>query len=134
MLAGGRGGADGRELRGEGVRRAEVLAGDVLGLVGTVASTQCGHCTHLKPEIEKVAPLLGELGVAVGHVGENNQKLVNDFVVDHKTHMVSYPKLFVFLGQENLGQVPGGLRTAAQLYNWFKNEYKLAEAPQGEEL
>ena len=52
----------------------------------------------MKPEIEKVAPMLADLGVTVGHVGEDNKQLVNDFVVDHKTHMVSYPKLKVFLG------------------------------------
>jgi hypothetical protein len=72
--------------------------------------------------------MLNGLGVSVGHVGENNQKLVNDFVADHKTHMVSYPKLLVFLGEENMGQVPSGLRNAPQIYNWFKNEYNLKEA------
>lgn len=76
--------------------------------------------------------MLAELGVSVGHVGENNQRLVNDFVVDHKTHMVSYPKLFVFLGEEKLGEVPGGLRSAPQIYHWFKNEYKLTETAEVE--
>jgi len=62
----------------------------------------------------------------VGHVGEHNNQLVNDFVVDHKTHMVSYPKLFVFLGEENMGQVPGGLRSADQLLNYVKDTYNLS--------
>lgn len=86
---------------------------------------QCGHCTQLKPEIEKLAPLLAEYGVSIGHVGEGNRQLVNDFVVDHTTHMVSYPKLFVFLGEENMGPVPPGLRSAPQILNWFKNTYDL---------
>ena len=72
--------------------------------------------------------MLNELGVSVGHVGESNQRLVNDFVVDHTTHMVSYPKLFVFLGEEKLGEVPQGLRNAAQLFHWFKKEYNLEES------
>ena len=46
-----------------------------------------------------MAPRLKELGVSVGHVGEDNRELVDKFVVDHKTHMVSYPKLKVFLGE-----------------------------------
>ena len=46
--------------------------------------------------------MLAEYGVSVGHVDENNHDLVNDFVVDHKTHMVSYPKLLVFLGDEQM--------------------------------
>ena len=43
--------------------------------------------------------MLAALGISVGHVGENNPKLVDRFVVDHKTHMLSYPKLFVLYGQ-----------------------------------
>lgn len=70
----------------------------------------------------------------MGHVNEHNQKLVNDFVVDHTTHMVSYPKLFVFLGEEKLGEVPSGLRTSPQIYHWFKKEYDLNSAPSSEEL
>lgn len=42
--------------------------------------------------------MLAEIGVSVGHVDEKNNILVDKFVVDHKTHMVSYPKLFVFFG------------------------------------
>ena len=61
----------------------------------------------------------------MGHVGEKNQKLVSDFVVDHKTHMVSYPKLFVFLGEENMGQVPGGMRNAASISHWVKDTFNL---------
>lgn len=79
-----------------------------------------------------MAPMLNELGVSVGHVGENNHRLVNDFVVDHTTHMVSYPKLFVFLGEEKMGEAPPGLRNAQQLYHWFKNEYKLDETAEAE--
>lgn len=71
--------------------------------------------------------MLNKLGVFVGHVGENNQKLVNDFVVDHTTHMISYPKLLVFLGEEKMGEVPMGFRNAAQIYHWFKKEYNLSE-------
>lgn len=72
--------------------------------------------------------MLAEYGVTVGHVDENNKQLVNDFVVDHKTHMVSYPKLFVFLGDENMGSVPAGLRNAPQIINWFKSNFDLPEA------
>ena len=43
--------------------------------------------------------MLAEHGVKLGHVGEKNNKLVDDYVVDHATHMVSYPKLKVFLGE-----------------------------------
>ena len=64
----------------------------------------------------------------MGHVDENNKDLVNDFVVDHTTHMVSYPKLFVFLGSENLGEVPSRLRNAAQILSWFKTTYDLEES------
>ena len=39
--------------------------------------------------------------------------------------MVSYPKLFVFLGEENMGPVPPGMRSAPQILNWFKNTYDL---------
>lgn len=93
--------------------------------MGTPSPIKCGHCTHLKPEIEKVAPMLLEYGVSVGHVGEQNSKLVNDFVVDHSTHMVSYPKLLVFLGNENMGSVPPGLRSAPQILNWFRSNFDL---------
>jgi|JI10StandDraft_1071094.scaffolds.fasta_scaffold1833478_1 hypothetical protein len=93
--------------------------------MGTPPLIQCGHCTHLKPEIEKVAPLLLDYGVSVGHVGETNSKLVNDFVVDHTTHMVSYPKLFVFLGSENMGAVPAGLRSSPQILDWFRTNFDL---------
>ena len=102
--------------------------------MGTSFDTQCGHCTNLKPEIEKVAPMLNDLGVTVGHVDEKNQKLVSDFVVDHKTHMVSYPKLFVFLGEEKMGQLPGGLRNAVSILNWIKDTYNLDSAPEEAEL
>lgn len=61
-------------------------------------------------------------------MGEKNQQLVNDFVVDHTTHMVSYPKLKVFLGEELLGDVPPGLRSAPQILHWFKNNYNLESA------
>jgi hypothetical protein len=56
--------------------------------------------------------LISSYGVKLGHVDSNNNKLVSDYVVDHKTHMVSYPKLKVFLGSELMGDVPSGLRTA----------------------
>jgi hypothetical protein len=69
--------------------------------------------------------MLRELGVSVGHADEHNRDLVDKFIVDHKTHMVSYPKLIVFLGEEKMGEVPSGLRTAGQIYQWFKNEYSL---------
>lgn len=75
-------------------------------------------------------PLLAQLGVSVGHVGENNNNLVNRFVVDHTTHMVSYPKLFLFLGAENMGEVPGGLRTAPQIVHWVKNNFGLEPVPE----
>ena len=45
--------------------------------------SKCGHCQHLKPEFEKLAPKLDELGVKVGMVnGETNRKLVGEYVVD----------------------------------------------------
>lgn len=96
--------------------------------MGTFILNQCGHCTHLKPEIEKLAPLLADYGVGIGHVGEHNSKLVNDFVVDHTTHMVSYPKLLVFLGEENMGPVPPGMRSAPQILHWFKTTFDLENA------
>lgn len=86
---------------------------------------QCGHCNNLKPHIEQVTPQLQELGVSVGHVDEKNHELVNQFVVDHKTHMVSYPKLLVFLGDEQMESVPPGLRSAPQILNWFKQTFSL---------
>jgi len=46
--------------------------------------------------------------------------------------MVSYPKLFVFLGEEQMGSVPSGLRNAAQILHWFKSTYNLGA--EGEEL
>ena len=56
----------------------------------------------------------------MGHVDEkNNRKLIDDHVVDHNTHMVSYPKLKVFLGSEVLTEVPGGLRNADSIYHWM---------------
>lgn len=87
---------------------------------------QCGHCKHLKPHIEKLAPRLERIGVKVGHVDEKSHKLVNDYVVDHSTHMVSYPKLKVFLGAEQLADVPSGLRSEDQIYQWIKNEFGLS--------
>lgn len=49
---------------------------------------------------------------------KGSRNLVNDYVVDHKTHMVSYPKLKVFLGSEVLADVPMGLRNADDIYYW----------------
>ena len=69
--------------------------------------------------------MLLEYGVSVGHVGEQNSKFVNDFVVDHSTHMVSYPKLLVFLGRENMGAVPPGMRSAPQILSWFRSNFDL---------
>ena len=69
--------------------------------------------------------MLEELGVSVGHVGEDNRDLVNQFVVDHKTHMVSYPKLKVFLGEEQMESVPPGMRSAHQIFNWFRSTFNL---------
>lgn len=64
----------------------------------------------------------------MGHVDEkNNRKLIDDHVVDHNTHMVSYPKLKVFLGSEVLTEVPSGLRNQEQLYHWIVKEYNLNE-------
>ena len=56
----------------------------------------------------------------MGHVDEKNHKLINDYVVDHNTHMVSYPKLKLFLGPELLADVPSGLRSENQIYDWIK--------------
>jgi len=51
--------------------------------------------------------------VKLGLVNDKgNDKLIGEYVVDHKTHMVSYPKMFVFLGEELMGDVPPGLRTS----------------------
>lgn len=66
-----------------------------------------------------------ELGVSVGHVDENDRELVNRYVVDHKTHMVSYPKLHVFLGEEQMESVPPGMRSAPQILQWFKSTFDL---------
>ena len=64
----------------------------------------------------------------VGHVDEKaNKKLVNDYVVDHKTHMVGYPKLKVFLGKETLAEIPGRIRKAGELLSWIVKEYNLTE-------
>ena len=64
----------------------------------------------------------------VGHVDEkNNQKLINKYVVDHKTHMVGYPKLKVILGDEELAEIPGSVRKADLIYNWIAKEYNLTE-------
>ena len=65
----------------------------------------------MKPEIERLAPRLEKLGVKTGVVDEKSSRLVNDYVVDHNTHMVSYPKMKVFLGQEVLADVPSAFRT-----------------------
>ena len=69
--------------------------------------------------------LLGEHGVKLGHVTDKNNNLVNRFVVDHSTHMVSYPKMKIFLGEELLGDVPPGLRTASEIGSWFVKQYGL---------
>lgn len=63
----------------------------------------------------------------LGIVGDKNPKLVDKFVVDHKTHMVSYPKLKVFLGEELLGDVPPGLRSAVEIQSWFSKQYGVGE-------
>jgi len=68
---------------------------------------------------------LADLGVSVGHVDEHSRNLVDKYVVDHQTHMVSYPKLMVFLGEEKMGDAPPGLRTAPQLFHWFKSTYNM---------
>ncbi len=70
---------------------------------------------------------MAEHGVKLGFVTDKNNDLVDKFVVDHKTHMVSYPKLKVFLGEELLGDVPPGLRTAQDIKSWFLKQYGLAE-------
>lgn len=70
---------------------------------------------------------MAQYGVTVAHVDENNKQLVNDFVVDHKTHMVSYPKLLVFLGEEQMEGVPPGMRTASQILGWFKSTFSLEQ-------
>ena len=75
-----------------------------------------------------MTPRLNSLGVQVGHVDEKgNNKLINDYVVDQKTHMVSYPKLKVFLGTELLTAVPSSYRKADQIYDWITQEYDLSE-------
>ena len=44
--------------------------------------------------------MMEEIGVKLGFVDEHvSRKLINDHVVDHTTHMVSYPKVKVFLGE-----------------------------------
>jgi hypothetical protein len=63
----------------------------------------------------------------LGHVTDKNHDLINKFVVDHATHMVSYPKLKIFLGEELLGDVPPGLRTANDISSWFLKQYGLGE-------
>jgi len=60
---------------------------------------KCGHCKHLKPEFEILSTELTSYGVKLGHVTDKQNDLINQFVVDHKTHMVSYPKMKVFLGE-----------------------------------
>ena len=39
--------------------------------------------------------------------------------------MVSYPKMKVFLGEEDMGNVPSGLRTANQIRDWAIEEFNL---------
>lgn len=46
--------------------------------------------------------------------------------------MVSYPKLKVFLGAEELAEVPPGIRNGDMMYEWFKKQYSLSQ-PKGEE-
>ena len=75
--------------------------------------------------------MLSAQGIKIGHVQDKNSKLINDYVVDHKTHMVSYPKLKVFLGEEILAEVPPGIRNAQQMFAWFKKEYSLNENTEG---
>ena len=60
---------------------------------------KCGHCQQLKPEFSKVSLRLAELGVRTGIVDEKNNGLIGKHVVDQETHMVSYPKMKVFLGE-----------------------------------
>lgn len=48
--------------------------------------------------------------------------------------MVSYPKMFVFLGNEKLGELPGSMRSAQQIFAWFKKEYSLEPEEQIEDL
>jgi hypothetical protein len=70
---------------------------------------------------------LQPFGIKVGHVNEkDNRKLISDHVVDHNTHMVTYPKLKVFLGKEMLTELPGSLRNQEQMYYWFVREYNLS--------
>lgn len=48
--------------------------------------------------------------------------------------MVSYPKMFVFLGNEKLGELPGNMRSAQQIFAWFRKEYNLEPEEQIEDL
>lgn len=63
----------------------------------------------------------------LGLVTDKNNGLIDKYVVNHETHMVSYPKVKVFLGEELMGDVPPGLRTAAEIKSWFLKQYGLNE-------
>lgn len=47
---------------------------------------------------------MSDYGLKFGYVNEkDNRNLISKYVVDPATHMVSYPKVFVILGDEVLG-------------------------------
>lgn len=73
--------------------------------------------------------MMEEVGVKLGFVDEHvSRKLINDHVVDQKTHMVSYPKIKVFLGEETMGEMPGNFRKADQMFAWFMKEFNFDQA------
>ena len=50
------------------------------------------------------------------------------------THMVGYPKLKMFLGNELLSEIPSRVRKADDLYDWISKEYDLVQEPKESEL
>ena len=70
---------------------------------------------------------MSSYGVKFGYVDEKNNRLVGQYVSDPVTHMVSFPKIMMVLGEEVLGEVPGNMRNSHAFKFWFDNTFKIKE-------
>ena len=94
--------------------------------MGTTSLKQCKHCQEMKPEFEKTSNEMRDYGIKFGYVNEKgNNMLVGKYVADPHTHMVSYPKIVVILGEEVVGEVPGHYRNSHAFKFWFDNTFTI---------